>query len=120
MPRGCFCRARCILRERISGFAYLGVALESAIIDIGHWRHYFLILGALCGLMVASRRDLAKRGARCTLSVMPALVVGTRVLTAIQQARRRWTAEPGHDDGARLGNILFDPAQRPGNIPRSL
>ena len=35
--------------------AYLGVAIESAIIDIDHWRHYFLILGALWGLMVASR-----------------------------------------------------------------
>jgi O-antigen ligase len=35
--------------------AYLGVSLESAIIDIDHWRHYFLILGALWGLMVASR-----------------------------------------------------------------
>jgi hypothetical protein len=35
--------------------AFLGVAVESAIIDIDHWRHYFLILGALWGLMVASR-----------------------------------------------------------------
>jgi O-antigen ligase len=35
--------------------AYLGVALESAIIDIDHWRHYFMILGALWGMMVASR-----------------------------------------------------------------
>jgi hypothetical protein len=35
--------------------AYLGVAVESAIIDIDHWRHYFLILGALWALMVASR-----------------------------------------------------------------
>ena len=39
--------------------AYLGVAVESAIIDIDHWRHYFLILGALWGLMVASRPYLA-------------------------------------------------------------
>jgi hypothetical protein len=34
---------------------YLGVTVESAIIDIDHWRHYFLILGALWALMVASR-----------------------------------------------------------------
>jgi hypothetical protein len=39
--------------------AYLGVAVESAIIDIDHWRHYFLILGALWGLMAASRSYLA-------------------------------------------------------------
>jgi hypothetical protein len=34
--------------------AYVGVAVESAIIDIDHWRHYFLILGALWGMMAAS------------------------------------------------------------------
>jgi hypothetical protein len=34
--------------------AFLGVAGESAIIDIDHWRHYFLILGVLWGLMAAS------------------------------------------------------------------
>ncbi len=59
--------------------AYLGVIGESVIIDIDHWRHYFLILGVLWGLMAASRRfvagvaggsaptvegDLARRAAR--------------------------------------------------------
>ncbi len=34
--------------------AYLGTAIESAIIDIDHWRHYYLILGVLWGLMAAS------------------------------------------------------------------
>jgi len=34
--------------------AYLGVVVESLIIDIDHWRHYFLILGVLWGLMAAS------------------------------------------------------------------
>jgi hypothetical protein len=43
--------------------AYLGVAVEGAIIDIDHWRHYFLILGVLWGLMVASRPYLAARAA---------------------------------------------------------
>jgi len=41
--------------------AYLGTTVESAIIDIDHWRHYFLILGALWALMVASRPYLAVR-----------------------------------------------------------
>jgi hypothetical protein len=44
--------------------AYLGVAVESAIIDIDHWRHYFLILGVLWGLMVASRPYMAAKRAR--------------------------------------------------------
>ena len=35
--------------------AFMGVAGESVIIDIDHWRHYFLILGVLWGLMAASR-----------------------------------------------------------------
>jgi hypothetical protein len=35
--------------------AFLGAAAESAIIDIDHWRHYFLILGVLWGLIVMSR-----------------------------------------------------------------
>jgi hypothetical protein len=35
----------------------------SAIIDIDHWHHYFLILGALWGMMVASRPYLTDAGA---------------------------------------------------------
>jgi hypothetical protein len=34
---------------------FVGVAIESLIIDSDHWRHYFLILGALWGLMAVSR-----------------------------------------------------------------
>jgi hypothetical protein len=45
--------------------AFLGVAAESAIIDIDHWRHYFLILGVLWGLSVVSRaHGVAARNAR--------------------------------------------------------
>jgi O-antigen ligase len=35
--------------------AYLGLVFESAVIDSDHWRHYFLILGVLWGLMVATQ-----------------------------------------------------------------
>jgi hypothetical protein len=35
--------------------AFVGTAFESAIIDIDHWRHYFLILGLLWGLMAATQ-----------------------------------------------------------------
>jgi hypothetical protein len=34
---------------------------ESVIIDIDHWRHYFLILGVLWGLMAASARYVSVR-----------------------------------------------------------
>jgi hypothetical protein len=41
--------------------AFVGMAAESFLIDSDHWRHYFLVLGALWGLMAAARRY---RGAR--------------------------------------------------------
>jgi len=43
--------------------AYVGIIGESLIIDIEHWRHYFLILGALWGLTAATRRAVAAAGA---------------------------------------------------------
>jgi len=41
--------------------AYVGVAGESVIIDSDHWRHYFLLLGVLWGLMIVSRRHASGR-----------------------------------------------------------
>ncbi len=43
--------------------AYLGTIGESAIIDSDHWRHYFLQLGVLWGLIAATRRYHAGRAA---------------------------------------------------------
>jgi hypothetical protein len=40
--------------------AYVATALESLIIDSDHWRHYFLLLGILWGLMAVSRGYLAQ------------------------------------------------------------
>ena len=40
--------------------AFLGTVGESAIVDIDHWRHYFLMLGVLWGLMAVSRPYLAR------------------------------------------------------------
>jgi hypothetical protein len=45
--------------------AFIGVAAESIIIDSDHWRHYFLILGVLWGLMAVTRgyrREVAYLG----------------------------------------------------------
>ncbi len=41
--------------------AFVGVAFESAIIDTDHWRHYFLLLGVLWGLMTVSRRYMTRK-----------------------------------------------------------
>jgi hypothetical protein len=50
--------------------AYVATVAESAIIDIDHWRHYFLLLGVLWGLMAVSRpyqpQPRAFRGAGLT------------------------------------------------------
>jgi hypothetical protein len=35
--------------------AYIGTVVESAIIDSDHWRHYYLMLGLIWGLMAVSR-----------------------------------------------------------------
>jgi hypothetical protein len=40
--------------------AFAGTAFESAIIDSDHWRHYFLLMGVLWGLMGALHRDRAR------------------------------------------------------------
>ena len=40
--------------------AYAGTAFESAIIDSDHWRHDFLLLGALWGLIAATSTSDAK------------------------------------------------------------
>lgn len=52
--------------------AYVGTIAESAIIDIDHWRHYFLILGLLWGLMAASRQYAAAVPTATTTSLRPA------------------------------------------------
>jgi hypothetical protein len=41
--------------------AFVGVAVEGLVIDSDHWRHYFLVLGILWGLMAAARAHLAHR-----------------------------------------------------------
>ncbi len=35
--------------------AFVGTAVESVLIDSDHWRHYFLLLGVIWGLMAVSR-----------------------------------------------------------------
>jgi O-Antigen ligase len=51
--------------------AYLGVVGESAIIDSDHWRHYFLLLGVLWGLMLASHAYRRRRWRNAVTSDRP-------------------------------------------------
>jgi hypothetical protein len=43
--------------------AFVGTVVESAIIDIDHWRHFFLLLGVIWGLMAVSRPYARDRAA---------------------------------------------------------
>jgi hypothetical protein len=52
--------------------AYVATVVESFIIDIDHWRHYFLLLGVLWGLMAVSRPYLAPVPAEGHLRTVPA------------------------------------------------
>ena len=40
--------------------AFVGMAAEGLVIDSDHWRHYFLVLGLLWGLMAAARAQRAR------------------------------------------------------------
>jgi hypothetical protein len=54
--------------------AYVGTAIESVIIDSDHWRHYFLLLGVIWGLMTASQiyqRDAARGAPRRAPALAP-------------------------------------------------
>jgi hypothetical protein len=36
--------------------AFVGHAVEAAVIDIDHWRHFYLLLAVVWGLMAGARR----------------------------------------------------------------
>ena len=44
-------------RTAIAAYStFVAVTVESYVIDVEHWRHYYLIIGVLWGLLVASRQ----------------------------------------------------------------
>jgi O-antigen ligase len=44
--------------------AFTGAALEGIVIDTDHWRHFYLLLGMIWGLSIATRRALARHRAQ--------------------------------------------------------
>jgi hypothetical protein len=69
------------------------VAAESVLIDSDHWRHYFLVLGVLWGLMAASRAHAASGLARSRPRAAPGS--GGTPHSAL------WPHKPRRSDGAR-------------------
>ncbi len=66
--------------------AFVAVAAESAIIDSDHWRHYFLLLGVLWGLMAASRPYRARRRSGLP-AAPPDIAFGPRAALRLQSGR---------------------------------
>jgi O-antigen ligase/polysaccharide polymerase Wzy-like membrane protein len=71
--------------------AYVGTVAESAIIDIDHWRHYFLLLGVLWGLMAVSRAYLPPAAAYRPCAHRPC---ASRP-AIVDHPHRRSVAQPG-------------------------
>jgi hypothetical protein len=51
--------------------SYVGVATESFIIDSDHWRHAFLLLGVLWGLIAATQAHTVRARTSAARNVMP-------------------------------------------------
>jgi hypothetical protein len=55
--------------------AFVGEVAESYIIDVHHWRHYFLIMGLVWGLMLANRKAAISATAPTTDRSVPAVTL---------------------------------------------
>jgi hypothetical protein len=69
--------------------AFAGTFAESLIIDSEHWRHFYLVAGALWGLMLASQRYMALAAGP---SAPPTLAPRQRAALSIEG---RSVAQPG-------------------------
>lgn len=71
--------------------AYVGTATESYIIDVDHWRHGFMTIGALWGLIAATRDYAARQQAIAALGQSALEPPGSPAYTFA----RRSVAQPG-------------------------
>ena len=49
--------------SRVLFITFIGLASESFIIDTDHWRHFFMLIGAVWGVSIASSRMANTNGA---------------------------------------------------------
>jgi hypothetical protein len=63
--------------------SFVALTGESYIIDVQHWRHYFLIMGVLWGLVIAAAAAKERRGARPVAAAARATVPGIGVSGAV-------------------------------------
>lgn len=59
--RRCFCRCATQPLFLLLFAAFLGQALEGLVIDTDHWRHFYLLMGLLWGLMAVSDKPQNRR-----------------------------------------------------------
>ena len=100
--------------------AFVGVAGESLIIDSDHWRHYFLLLDMLWGLMAASWKH-AREAARADLAPPRSVAQPGSRTTRRDQASPNRRARPGAAP-PRLThrNTVAAAAILPGSAPSQL
>jgi O-antigen ligase len=64
--------------------SFVALTAESYVIDVLHWRHYFLLIGLIWGLFAATRR-----GRRSSPSLDPARTAGRTAPLSLPAAERR-------------------------------
>lgn len=92
--------------------AFVGLALEGAIIDTDHWRHFFILLALVWGLILAKRQGTHKVPA----AIIPPSLLAKRIANAQVPAVKRASYLVGRQlinaRAARKSYLLADPAPR--------
>lgn len=60
--------------------AYVGTAAEGLIVDTDHWRHFFILLAMVWGMLIAGRREAAVRSGIRAANELPTLAGRRRPL----------------------------------------
>ncbi len=79
--------------------AFVGNVVEGFVVDIDHWRHFYLLMALVWGLMLGDRRiaTLRTHEPRRPAKILPAVLVmrPRRPARIVGPARRRLTLVPG-------------------------
>lgn len=102
--------------------ALAGTIIEGALIDTDHWRHFYLLMGVVWGLMAADRRAVRKprivRDVTPTLRkavlIVPPTSRGVRILGRVPMQPRLPTLDRNiHHKAIARGNRIIGTSSRP-------
>jgi hypothetical protein len=71
--------------------AFMGHVIEGAVIDLDHWRHFYVLIALIWGLMIGDRKILARGAMDDPRSIFgaPAMIVPRRPARALRPQHRR-------------------------------